>query len=75
MSILDMIAKPENMWRMGWLRLVGSLKLYISFAEYRLFYKALLAKETYNFMEPTSQSHPVSGEAIANRESIKFHTP
>jgi len=29
---------------MGWLRLVGSLKLYVSFAEYRLFYRALLQK-------------------------------
>ena len=29
---------------MGWLRLVGSLKLQISFAEYRLCYKALLHK-------------------------------
>ena len=26
----------------GWLRLVGSLRLYVSFAEYRLFYGALL---------------------------------
>jgi len=29
---------------MGWLRLVGSLKLYVSFAEYSLFYRALLPK-------------------------------
>jgi len=29
---------------MGWLRLVGSLKLQVSFAEYRLFYRALLQK-------------------------------
>jgi len=29
---------------MGRLRLVGSLKLYVSFAEHRLFYKALLQK-------------------------------
>jgi len=29
---------------MGWLRLVGSLKLYVSFAEYSLFYGALLQK-------------------------------
>ena len=29
---------------MGWLRLVASLKLQISFAEYRLFYRALLQK-------------------------------
>jgi len=37
-----------NMFRpwggMGWLRLVGSLKSYVSFAEYRLFYRALLQK-------------------------------
>jgi len=29
---------------MGWLRLVDSLKLQVSFAEYRLFYRALLQK-------------------------------
>ena len=29
---------------MGWLRLVGSLKSQVSFAEYRLFYRALLQK-------------------------------
>ena len=29
---------------MGWLRLVGSLKIYVSFAEYCLFYRALLQK-------------------------------
>jgi len=29
---------------MGWRRLVGSLKLQVSFAEYRLFYRALLQK-------------------------------
>ena len=29
---------------MGWLRLVGSLKSYVSFAEYSLFYRALLQK-------------------------------
>jgi len=28
----------------GWLRLVGFLTLYVSFAEYRLFYRALLQK-------------------------------
>jgi len=30
---------------MGWLRLVGSFKLQISFAEYRLFYRAFLQKK------------------------------
>ena len=29
---------------MGWLRLLGSLKLWVSFAEYGLFYRALLQK-------------------------------
>jgi len=29
---------------MGWLQVVGSLELYVSFAEYRLFYMALLQK-------------------------------
>jgi len=29
---------------MGWLRLVGSLKLQVSFAEYSLFYRAVLHK-------------------------------
>ena len=29
---------------MEWLRLVGSLQLYVSSAEYRLFYRALLQK-------------------------------
>ena len=37
-------------WRvsfhMGWLRLVGSLKLYVSLAEYSLFYRALLQKRS-----------------------------
>jgi len=33
---------------MGWLRLVSSLKLYVSFD-----------KETYNFKEPTNRSHPI----------------
>ena len=29
---------------MGWLRLVGSLQFQVSFAKYRLFYRALLQK-------------------------------
>jgi len=32
--------------RMGWLRLVGSIKLQVSFAEYCLFYVALLQKRS-----------------------------
>jgi len=29
---------------MGWLQSVGSIKLYVSFAEYTLFHRALLQK-------------------------------
>ena len=36
------------------LRLVGSFKLWVSFAEYSLFYRALLWKKTCNFKEPTA---------------------
>ena len=31
---------------MGWLQLVGSFKLYVSFAEYRLWYRALLQRRS-----------------------------
>ena len=34
----------DTRFPMGWLRLVGSLKLQVSFAAYRLFYRALLQK-------------------------------
>jgi len=34
----------SHVMRMGWLRLVGSLKLWVSFAEYSLFCRALLQK-------------------------------
>ena len=39
--------------------LVGSLKLKVSFAEYRPFHRALLQK-TYNFKEPITCSHHIS---------------
>ena len=41
---------------MGWLRLVDSLKLQVSFAEDSLIYRALLP---YSFKEPTNRSHPI----------------
>jgi len=34
---------------MGWLRSVGSIELYVSFAEYRLFYRALLQKRLLSY--------------------------
>jgi len=41
---------------MEWLKLVGSLKIQVSFAEYSLFSRAF-AKETYVFKEPTNLGH------------------
>jgi len=37
-------ARVKPFAAMGWLRSVGSLKLQVAFAEYRLFYRALLQK-------------------------------
>ena len=44
--IYHVLAKPQAKedLNMGWLRLVGSLKLKVSFAECSLFYRALLQK-------------------------------
>jgi len=47
------------MSRMGWLRFVGSLKLYVSFAKEPYKRDVYSAKETYNFKEPTNCSHPI----------------
>jgi len=39
-----MFESRQMVCAMGWLRSVGSIKLQVSFAEYRLFYEALLQK-------------------------------
>ena len=50
---------------MGWLQLVGSLKLDASFAEYRLFYKALvtwiqvMAKSSDGFLSSSQKPWPI----------------
>jgi len=49
---------------MGWLRLVGSLKLQVSFAEYRLLYRALLQKRLIILRSlpiVTTSSHNAAG--------------
>ena len=53
---------------MGWLRSVGSIKLQVSFAEYRLLCRALFAKETYSFIEPINQGHPIPKLYILAKE-------
>jgi len=47
------------MCEMGWLRLVGSLKLQVSFAKEPYDRDDILQKETYNSKEPTNRSHPI----------------
>ena len=44
LSLCVWVSNLFSFYAMGWLRLVGSLKLYVSFAEYRLFYRAPLQK-------------------------------
>jgi len=44
---------------MGWLRLVGSLKLQVFFAKEPYKRDWILPKETYNFKESTNRSHPI----------------
>jgi len=44
---------------MGWLRSVVSIKLWVSFAEYSLFYRVIL-QETYGLIDPTNRSHPIA---------------
>jgi len=51
---------------MGCLRSVGSIKSYVSFAEYRLFYRALLQKRPYNFIDPTNRIHPIFAALAEN---------
>ena len=53
---------------MGWLRLVGSIKLQVSFAEYGLFLQGSFAKETYNFIDPNNQSHPIAASQVPTRQ-------
>jgi len=49
---------------MGWLQLVGSFKLSVSFAKEPYKRELYSAKETYNFKEPTNRSHPICPNAF-----------
>ena len=44
---------------MGWPRLVGSIKLSVSFAELLSLLQGSIAKETYQFIDSANQSHPI----------------
>ena len=68
---------------MGWLRLVGSLKLQVSFAKEPYKKELYSAKETYNFKEPTNRSNPIAPcpllhcflSNISKKNSPKESTP
>jgi len=58
----DLTTDTENTQKrpLGWLRLVGSLKLQVSFAEYHLFYRALLQKRPEEpLIVSYNHSHPI----------------
>ena len=57
---------------MGWLRLVGSSKLYVSFAEYRLFYRALLQKRPIILRRLLIVATPYQ-RTKQNRNTIRKH--
>ena len=69
---------------MRWLRLVGSLKLSVSFAEYRLFYRSLLQKTPIILRSLLTEATPYDGFQVewSKRETgpactrkTKLHLP
>jgi len=48
---------------MGWIRLVGSLTIRVSFAKDPYKRDLYFAKETYIFKEPTNRSHPIGADS------------
>ena len=61
---------------MGWLRLVGSLKLQVSFAEYNLFHMALLQKRPMILRSLLIVATPYEIKDLfaCKREVSKIHT-
>jgi len=62
----EYVPKKDMGWplRMGWLRLVGSLKLQVSFAQYRLFYRALLQKRPVILRSLLTEATPYLSKEI-----------
>ena len=52
------VCPQQGVYGVGWLRLVGSIKLQVSFAEYHLFYRALLQKRPQNLSILLSEATP-----------------
>ena len=58
----------------GWLWLVGLIKLQVSFAKISLYKRRYSAKETYNLIDPTDHSHPIIQYASRILIHIFIHT-
>jgi len=54
----------------GWLRLVGSLQLQVSFAEHRLFYRALLQKTPFILWSLLIVATPYSAAAASHATGV-----
>jgi len=59
---------------MGWLRLVGSLELQVSFAEYSLFYRALLQKRPIILRNLLVEATPYEDCHVENDAHTPPHT-
>jgi len=60
---------------MGWLRSVGSIKLYVSFAEYLLFYRPLLQKSPIILsilLTKATPYRPTTSPGLPNRIVVQF---
>ena len=66
----DQISEFPEIHGMGWLRLVGSLKLQVSLAEYRLFYRALLQKRPMISRSLLIVATPYSFKRISKRSRL-----
>jgi len=60
---------------MGWLRLVGSLKLQVSFAEYSQFYRALLQKRPIILRSLPIVATPYATWAAVSLAVLNVDTP
>jgi len=59
----------------GWLRLVGSWKLQVSFAKGPSKTAFYSAKETYNFKESTNRSHPILTRMTSTTSERRLYIP
>jgi len=64
---------PMSIMAMGWLRLVGSIKLQVSFVEYCLFYRALLQKRPVILSILLTKATPYVNPGFTHAADIMSH--